>query len=249
MRRAAVLAVTLLAIFAAPAHAQGTVVTAATDEWTEVSGADAADTGADRLVSTHAAVLPQGEAYGPFRLLDERRVALVDATDGSSPDEFAAMLRDHPGIATIEMVECPGTEDDVANLALGRMIRAAGIATHVPADGSVRSGAVELFLAGSTRQIDDGAEFAVHAWRDSDGHEPGDYAADSPVNRVYLDYYRQMGLAQPQAFYDMTNAVPNADARWLTAQDMRQWVGEGQAGDVTVPSAAIADLDLDQRFP
>ena len=66
----------------------------------------------------------------------------------------------------LEMIEAPGTEDDRANLRLGRLIRARGIATHVPAGGSVRSGGVELFLAGTRRIADPGAEFAVHAWAD-----------------------------------------------------------------------------------
>lgn len=249
MRRSAILTASLFAMFAAPGHAQSFVVrhTVTVEEWV--------DAGAERLVAARAAALAQGPAYGPFRVIDGRRAALVEATDGASPDYFAALLRDHPDIAVLEMVECPGTDDDGANLRLGRMIRAAGIATHVPAGGSVRSGAVELFLAGRTRAIDDGAEFAVHAWRDSDGLGPGDYGADSPVNRAYLDYYREMGLARPQAFYDMTNAVPNDTARWLTAQDMREWLGEGQPDGTatTAPTAgsapAIAYLDLDRRFP
>jgi len=51
------------------------------------------------------------------------------------------MLNAYPGIRTIEFVECPGTLDDVANLQLGRMIRARGLDTDVPDGGSVRSGA------------------------------------------------------------------------------------------------------------
>ena len=86
--------------------------------------------------------------YGPFRVLDDRRVALVGETDASTPGYFRAMMRDFPALEQLDMVECPGTRDDRANLAVGRMIRAAGLVTHVPAIGSVRSGAVELFLAG-----------------------------------------------------------------------------------------------------
>lgn len=196
-------------------------------------------------------------AYGPFRVLDDRRAALVDVTDDASVPAFEAMMRAYPGIATLELIECPGTDDDAANLRLGRLIRHRGLATHVPAGGSVRSGAVELFIAGSRRSIDDGAEFAVHAWRDTDGREPGDYGIESPYNRAYVDYYREMGVPAAQAFYDMTNAVPNSDARWLTAQDMRGWLGQARDGDVTVaaPAATSADtpgiayLDLGTRFP
>jgi hypothetical protein len=235
MRCAFFLAVSLLGCLAAPAHAQSYVVseTISTEEWT--------DEGAERLVAAHGPAVVNGEAYGPFRVLDDTHAALVDVSDDASPAAFEAMLRAHPGIATLEMLECPGTDDDTANLKLGRMIRAAGIATHVPSDGSVRSGAVELFLAGAARQVDDGAEFAVHAWRDSDGRGPADFAADSPVNRAYLDYYREMGVADPRGFYDMTNATPNAGARWMTAQDMRRWLGS--------VSPAIAYLDLSRPFP
>lgn len=229
MRRLFALVALSVSALAAPAPAQVRTI-AVVEEWID----EAPSITAPESVA----------AYGPFRVLDDRRAALVDATDSASPAEFAAMLREHPGIVTLELVECPGTDDDVANLKLGRMIRARGVATHVPAGGSVRSGAVELFLAGARRSIDDGAEFAVHAWRDSDGREPGDFAADSAVNRTYLDYYREMGLARPQAFYDMTNAVANADARWLTAQEMRGWLGEGRQGDVT-----IAYLDLGAGIP
>lgn len=179
-----------------------------------------------RLSATAPAAPAAIAAYGPFRVLDESRAALVDVTDGASPAAFAAMLRDHPGIATIEMIDCPGTEDDLANLRLGRMIREHGIATHVPAGGSVRSGGVELFLAGARRRADPGAEFAVHSWMDDTGLEAADYAAAAPENRRYIDYYRQMGMSpiEAEAFYAMTNAVPFESARWFGAGVMGLWV-------------------------
>jgi hypothetical protein len=200
------------------------------------------ETSASRFVSP---VLARAErsalaAYGPFRVLDERTAALVGITDEASPAAFRAMLRDHPGLATLAFVECPGTHDDRANLALGRMIRAAGLAAWVPDGGSVRSGAVELVLAGTTLRIDDGAEFAVHAWEDEDGFEAGDYAADSPENRKYLAYYREMGMsaAAAAAFYAMTNSVPFESARWLDGAEMRRWI-EGESADL-----GLAHLDL-----
>lgn len=180
-----------------------------------------------RFVAADATNAPQGiAAFGPFRVLDSERAALVDVTDRRSPAAFETMLRAYPDIALLEMLECPGTEDDLANLRLGRMIRASGIATYVPAGGSVRSGGVELFLAGARRYADPGAEFAVHAWMDEDGREADDYAASAPENRKYMDYYRQMGMNEPEAraFYAMTNSVPHADALWLDGAEMAEWV-------------------------
>lgn len=187
-----------------------------------------APAGGDRTVAAAApAQIPQGVAtYGPFRVLDAGHAALVDVTDARSPAQFTAMLRDHPEIATLELIECPGTDDDRANLALGRMIHARHVATHVPSGGSVRSGAVELFLAGTRHSADANAEFAVHSWEDENGREPADFAADAPENRAYIDYYREMGMSpeQARAFYAMTNSVRFDDAKWLTTADMARYV-------------------------
>jgi len=215
----------LLAILCAPAlpaRAQGVVIVTTVIE--EVAIAQVASQTQVRAVPV---AVPRVLArYGPFRVLDPTRAALVGMTDSHSPAQFAAMLRAFPGITLIEMIECPGTEDDRANLRLGRMIRARGIATLVPAGGSVRSGAVELFLAGARRIADPAAEFAVHSWADEEGREAADYPPDAPENRAYIDYYREMGMApgQAQAFYAMTNSVPFSDARWLTGAEMARWV-------------------------
>lgn len=184
--------------------------------------------------------------YGPFRVIDDARAELVATTDRGSPAAFDAMLRDYPGIAQIDLVEAPGTRDDIANLALARKIRAAGIATHVPDGGSVRSGAVELFLAGETRTMDKGAEFAVHSWRDNYGREPSDYAADAPENRLYLDFYEDMGMSaeRAQAFYDMTNSVPHVQALWLDADDMRGWIAPEKARQIAARPVRLAYLDV-----
>jgi hypothetical protein len=195
-------------------------------------------------------------SYGPFRVLDSRRAALVGVTGAGTPAAFRAMLRDFPGLEQLDMVECPGTHDDAANMKLGRMIRAARMVTYVPASGSVRSGAVELFFAGVERDIADGAEFAVHSWMDDSGREASDFGADAPENRKYIDYYREMGMSagQARAFYDFTNSVPYNSALWLTAREMRRWSGPAnrvvreptrpglQASKQENPNLAYADM-------
>jgi hypothetical protein len=169
--------------------------------------------------------------FGPFRVLDSRRAALVAGTDARSPAAFEAMLDAFPGLEVIEFLDAPGTSHDIANLRLGRMIRAAGLETYVPDGGSARSGAVELFLAGVHRSMAPGALFAVHSWRDSAGREPADFAADAPENRLYLDYYTEMGMSdeEARAFYAMTNSVPHQSALWLRGRDMARWVAPDNA--------------------
>lgn len=176
-------------------------------------------------VAVRPAPIPAGVQYGPFRVIDGKRAAIVGPTNRMSPQYFEAMLRDNPGLEVLEMIEAPGTSHDIANLQVGRAIRSAGLRTHVPNGGSVRSGAVELFLAGTTRTMDDHAEFAVHSWRDNYGREPQDFADDHPANRLYLDYYKEMGMSDSKArqFYAMTNSVPHVQALWLGADEMRPW--------------------------
>ncbi len=200
--------------------------------WTETTTVETVDAdrksgGADRLVGVAATTAKAAIArFGPFAVLDGGHAALIDATDSASPRQFAAMMRAFPAIRVLELVDCPGTLDDTANLALGRMIRARGLATDVPAGGSVRSGAVELFLAGTHRHAAPDAGFAVHAWADEDGRGPGDFPMTAPVNRAYLSYYRAMGMSGDAAagFYALTNSVPNSSARWLTGSDIARYL-------------------------
>jgi hypothetical protein len=225
MRKITALLSVLLAVSAMPVAAQEI----AYQEVIEIID-EAPEAAAERFVQAAPVPMPSVPAnaprFGPFRVLDANHAAIVDATDQRSPAQFAAMLKAYPGIATLEMIECPGTEDDRANLRLGRMIHDRGMVTHVPDGGSVRSGGVELFLAGVLRYADPGSEFAVHSWVDERGKEAGDFSPNAPENRIYIDYYRAMGMSEKEAlaFYDMTNSVSNSNARWLARDEMNSWV-------------------------
>jgi hypothetical protein len=165
-------------------------------------------------------------SFGPFRVVAPDRAILDGSIESETPAQFSAMLRAYPAIRQIDMVDCPGTGDDEANLALARMVRRAGIATYVPAGGSVRSGGVELFLAGAKRSAAPEAEFAVHSWLDEDGMEPDDYADTDPVNREYVDYYREMGMSadKAKAFYALTNSVPHDEVLYLKSLDIAAYI-------------------------
>lgn len=226
MRKFIGFALSLLAFAASPAAAQIEMTISDDGKTTTITEYFVEDCN-QRVLVHPPAPIPKGIArFGPFRVIDESHAVLVDTTDARSPAQFVAMLAAYPGITELALVEVPGTEDDKASMRLGRMIHASGIVTRVPAGGSVRSGGVELFLAGKRRIAEPGSEFAVHAWEDDEGRQATDYADTAPENRAYIDYYIEMGMdeGQAKAFYAMTNSVPFEAARYLTDQDMAQWV-------------------------
>ncbi|WP_417618052.1 hypothetical protein [Parasphingorhabdus sp.] len=163
--------------------------------------------------------------YGPFRVISQNTVEMTGTVDSYTPALFRQMIRHFPGIKRIEMLDCDGSVDEAANLNLARMIRNAGISTNVPAGGSIRSGAVELFLAGVTRTADPNAEFIVHSWMDEDGRQANDYPQSDPVHAEYLDYYAEMGVPAPtaKAFYALTNSVPFSEQLRLSRNDMARF--------------------------
>lgn len=170
-------------------------------------------------------VAKMARRFGPFRVIDDQVVELDGLTDSGSPAQFVAMTSKFPHLSVLRMANCPGTIDDVANLRLGRMIHARGMATIVPSSGSVRSGAVEIFIAGVVRTAEYGAEFAVHTWSDRMGIEIANSAASDPISQAYLAYYSEMGLSKQQArgFYVLTNSVQKDQALWLTADDLKKY--------------------------
>lgn len=180
------------------------------------------------LHEPEAPVEPAGAAfsqYGPFRVIAADTVEMTGTVDSYTPALFRQMMRHFPGIKRIEMLDCDGSVDEEANLRLARMIRNAGISTHVPAGGSVRSGAVELFLAGVRRTAHRDAEFVVHSWMDEDGREANDYPTNDPVHSEYLDYYAEMGVPKgtAQEFYALTNSVPFSEQLRLSRNDMARF--------------------------
>ncbi len=237
----------------APASAQQVVTVTTTVTWTHDIGDDGADADDAGVIDESAALLdddglaedadlgatrryapsatlatlgPAKARFGPFAVVDGTTVRMAGDVTSTTPRQFAAMLAAFPGIKRIEMIDCPGSLDEEANLILARAIRRPGLETIVPSGGSVRSGAVELWLAGAVRRAAPDAEFGVHSWADETGREANDYPADDPVHAEYLSYYHEMGMddAKARAFYALTNATPFDDVRYLTRADMARFV-------------------------
>ena len=76
----------------------------------------------------------------------------------NAPERIRSLLDSHPNLELIELLDCPGSLDDWAALEASRLIREAGINTLVPEKGEIASGAVDFFIAGVERQVEDLAQ-------------------------------------------------------------------------------------------
>lgn len=137
-------------------------------------------------------------------------------TDGRVQGSVDRLLDEHPDVRVLVLRDMPGTQDLLSNTRLARRIRANGLQTHVPADGRIASGAVDLFLAGRTRTVACGARIGVHAWGVA-GYDAQDVGYDNfrSYQRAFLD---DMGI-DPD-FYDFASqAARSSGIYWLDATE------------------------------
>ncbi len=153
----------------------------------------------------------------------EGNVAYLSGELGEAIDaKVARLLRDVPDLEWIVTSFVPGSDTD-ENLLAGRRIRQADIATYIPADGMIASGGTDFFLAGAERIVEQGACIGVHSWADdSETRQPKDIPRGDEAHRVYLDYYRDIGI--DEAFYWYTlSAAPAEKIHWMSDAEIRKY--------------------------
>lgn len=84
-------------------------------------------------------------------------VFLSGEIDASAPQRFAQLRAANPGLAKLVIAEATGKQGGAGALALGRAVRAAGMTTELRSDSVAIGGAVDVFLGGATRVMQDGA--------------------------------------------------------------------------------------------
>ena len=148
---------------------------------------------------------------------------MVGVIDASTITAVKNLLANNPEVIKIIMKNVPGSIDDDSNLIASRLVRESGqLTTHVPADGIVASGGTDFFLAGINRTAKVGAKFGVHSWADGTGVLPNNLPRTDSRHKIYLDYYREMGI--PEDFYWFTlQAAPADGIHNMTEVELNQY--------------------------
>lgn len=155
----------------------------------------------------------------------------VDGTTGTVTGELGRVTyhqieqlrQDQPEVDTLVLADVPGSIDDEANVQTGRLVRAGGLQTHIPADGFVASGGVDLFVAGATRSIEGTPMIGVHSWTDGTV-DAGNLSCDDARHRLQLCYFSEMlGREAGAEFYFFTlAAAPADDIHYMTSAEIAE---------------------------
>lgn len=142
-------------------------------------------------------------------------------TDSHSHNLVKNFVRENPDVKTLVLQSMPGTQDMDTNRRVVLDIRAAGLATHVPANGRIASGAVDWFIAGSPRTIECGAMIGVHSWGTKIG-ERGDKTFYDGQLRTQRYFLNKMDV-DPDFYQFTRGAAGPDDIYWLTVADMLRY--------------------------
>jgi len=156
--------------------------------------------------------------------LDGPQAALSGALGSLTFTQIQRLQEEHPEIDRLVLQDVPGSINDEVNVETGRLVRNGGWATHVPPDGVIASGGVDLFCAGVTRTLDEGAQVGVHSWSNGE-EEGGELPMDSPEHIFFIDYLNEMlGSPRGETFYFFTlQAAPAARIHWMTTEEIEQY--------------------------
>ena len=137
--------------------------------------------------------------------------------------ELTRLVQENPQVTNIVMVNVPGSNDDEAAIPAYSIIRSNGLSTEIRSNGMVASGGVDFFVAGVNRKIENGAMVGVHAWSDGTT-SAASLPRNHPSHRLFIDYYTQMGLQDPEGFYFFTiHAAPPEGIHYMSNAEINRF--------------------------
>ncbi|NRB53779.1 MAG: alpha/beta hydrolase [Saprospiraceae bacterium] len=164
--------------------------------------------------------------FGIFSSIDSTTAQMDGVIDSRTPDDWENFMQAFPNTTQLIMKECPGSDDDIANLQVARKVRAKGLHIHLPAAAEIASGAVDFFLAGITRTREAGSKIGVHSWADGDNREATEFPQGHPNHLPYIEYYQELGFTQSEAeafYYFTIHAAATEDIHWMNDSEIEQY--------------------------
>ncbi|WP_106790731.1 alpha/beta hydrolase [Aquimarina sp. Aq78] len=165
--------------------------------------------------------------FGIFKSINETTAEMNGTITSSTPAHFNNLLAKYPKLKRINMLDCPGSSDDDANLVVSKKMHDSGIEFHLSARSVIASGAVDMYVGGIKRTREQGSRIGVHSW----GAAPGEpiatsYPVGHAVHLPYINYYKSVGFTQKEAedfYYFTIKAAPAESVHWMTEEEITQY--------------------------
>ncbi|MDG1850239.1 MAG: hypothetical protein P8I82_07125 [Flavobacteriales bacterium] len=162
----------------------------------------------------------------PFKMLpDGKTIQMKGEIGSSSLDDFNLIIREHPSVNLVRIVDCDGSVDDETCFLLMKRVHDLGINTHIVDRGWVASGGVDFFLAGIHRTRGANTKIGVHSWSQGN-NEATDYPRGHEYHQPYIAAYVSIGLSQEKAeqlYHFIINAAPADEVHWMTDAEIEAY--------------------------
>ena len=146
---------------------------------------------------------------------------LMGEFNSQSYDKIKSVIDQNPEIKTIVLTINPGSLDDETTFKLARYIRRKKLNTHLINQSVIASGAVDLFLSGVNRTIEQGAKLGVHSW--SDGvKQAKDYPRDHEVHDFNATYIKDM-IGDDDFYWYTIYSAPADAVYWMKDEEIIQY--------------------------
>ncbi|MGB1242226.1 MAG: hypothetical protein ACPG49_06875 [Chitinophagales bacterium] len=163
--------------------------------------------------------------FGIFSAQNDSTVVMNGVIDENTPQYWENYISMFPRTNQMIMKDCPGSDDDESNLRVARKVRQQNLSIHLPANAEIASGAVDFFLAGTSRTREAGSKIGVHSW--SDGKNDATAFPRGDENHLpYIEYYQEMGFSQTASealYYFTIEAAPAEDIHWMTNVEIEKY--------------------------
>lgn len=166
------------------------------------------------------------------------KLYVMDLLNSKTFGQMQQVISANPQVKTLVFTAMPGSIDDETTFEMGRWLRAKGLNTHLTAQTVIASGAVDLFLSGSQRTMEAGAQLGVHSWSDG-SREAADFPRDSEEHALNRDYIVDLGVTED--FYWFTIYEAPADEIY--------WMSQGEIVKYGLLTAPIQTSDSSAGVP
>lgn len=153
--------------------------------------------------------------------VDGPNIIMNGPINSKTYNQFVSLLEENPQVTTLVEENMPGSIDDETMIKLAYFVREHQLNTHLRSTSKIDSGAVDLFLSGVERTMEQGAHIGVHSWSDG-GHEGADFPMDAPQHEANRKYIEDM-LGSDEFYWFTIYAAPADGIHEMTEDEIMRY--------------------------